>query len=247
VSAVKQDIGARVDALAQALEGDDFVMAVERLADGMSPDERQALQEVLMERAADEEDLQKAVRRRYAEKGWTRRTLARLEGLWRDDRADVLAEAIQAGPDGETTPLGELELLRENPGRAAVVLDELSRHDDARVRAWVPAVAAEILGEGGSRLLLSLTRDRDPDVRDAAISALVSLGSEASRLALPDLRRRLHSRSADERIAAMQALANAGDGTALTFIDECAATAESSEERRAARSAADTLRAKGAR
>jgi len=206
VSAVKQDIGARVDALAQALEGDDFVMAVERLADGMSPDERQALQEVLMERAADEEDLQKAVRRRYAEKGWTRRTLARLEGLWRDDRADVLAEAIQAGPDGETTPLGELELLRENPGRAAVVLDELSRHDDARVRAAeARAQQAEAALEAAqtrlARRTAALDRAQDNiDDRERAADERNHLADDRDRIA--DERDRLaddRERAADER------------------------------------------------
>ena len=91
VTAAKQEIGARVDALSQALDGNEFVAAVERMAEGMSSDERLALQEVLLERAADEDDLQQAVRRRFAERGWTRRTLARLEGLWRDDRADAIA------------------------------------------------------------------------------------------------------------------------------------------------------------
>jgi hypothetical protein len=246
VTAAKQEIGAHVDALSQALDGNEFVAAVERLADGMSPEERLALQEVLLERAADEDDLQQAVRRRFAERGWTRRTLARLEGLWRDDRADAIAQAIQAGSDGETSLAGELESLRENPGRAAVVLDELSRNADERVRAWVPGAAAEILGDGGSRLILSLTRDRNPDVRDAAVAAVVGLDSKAARLVLPDLRRRLHSDSAAERIAAMQALADAGDASTVTLIDERAATAELPEERQAARSAAAVLRAKGA-
>lgn len=242
----KEEIGARVDALSQALEGNELIAAVERLADGMSSDERLALQEVLLERAAGEDDLQHAVRRRFAEKGWTRRTLARLEGLWQDDRADAIAAAIQAGPDGETALERELELLREDSGRAAVVLDALSRHADSRVRAWVPAGAAEILGEGGTRLILSLTRDRVAEVRDAAVSALVSLGPEASRLALPGLKRRLHSSSVAERIAAMKALAAAGDATALTLIDERAVAAEVPEERQAARSAAAALRERGA-
>jgi hypothetical protein len=245
VSAVKQDIGARVDALAQALEGDEFVSAIERLADGMSPDERQALQEVLLERAADEEDLQQAVGRRFAEKGWTRRTLARVEGLWRDDRADAIALAIQAGPDGEATLATELEGLRRNRGRAALVLDELSRNGDAAVRAWVPGAAADVLEDGGRRLILSLTRDRDPDVRHAAVSALVGLGPEAARLALPDLRRRLHAASAAERITAMGALAEAGDATVLPVIDERVATADSAEEREAAQAAAAVLRGRG--
>jgi hypothetical protein len=244
VSAAKQEIGARVDALAQTLEGDEFVAEIERLAAEMSPDDRVALQEVLLERAAEEEELQQAVRRRFAEKGWTRRTLARIEGLWRDDRADAIASAIQAAPDGETALSNELEALRRDRGRAAIVLDELSRHGDARVRAWVAVTASDVLGDGGSRLILSLTRDREPEVCDAAVSALLALGSNASRLVLPDLRRRLHSSSAAERIAAMQALAAAGDATALAVIDERAAEAHSTEERQAASAAALTIRAR---
>lgn len=244
MSAAKQEIGARVDELAERFDGDKFVAEVERLAAELSPDDRVALQEVLFERAADEEELQQAVRKRFAERGWTRRTLSRIEGLWRDDRADAIAAAIQAGPDEETALVHELEALRGDRGRAAIVLDELSRHGDARVRAWVPVAAADVLGDGGSRLILSLTRDREPEVRDAAVFALLSLGSNASRLVLPDLRRRLHSSSAAERIAAMQALADAGDATALAVIEERAAEADSPEERQTASAAALTLRAK---
>lgn len=244
MSAAKQEIGARVDALAERLEGDQFVAEVERLAAELGPDDRVALQEILLERAADEQELQQAVRRRFAEKGWTRRTLARIEGLWRDDHADAIAAAIQAAPDREAVLSHELEALRQDRGRAAIVLDELSRHADARVRAWVPVAAGEVLGDGASRLILSLTRDREPQVRDAAVAALLSLGSNASRLVLPDLRRRLHSRSVAERIAAMKALADAGDGTALAVIDERAAEADSPEERQAATEAALMLRAR---
>ena len=244
MSAVKQEIGARVDALAERLEGDRFVAGVEQLAAELSPEEKIALQEVLLERAADEEELQQAVRRRFAEKGWTRRALARIEELWRDDRADAIAEAVRSAPDKETELAHELEALRRDRGRAAVVLDELSRHGDSRVRAWVPGTAADLLGDGGSRLMLSLTRDREPEVRDAAVSALLALGSTSSRLVLPDLRRKLHSSSAEERIAAMKALADAGDDTALAVIDERAVEADSPEERQAASAAAVTLRAK---
>ena len=90
----------------------------------------------------------------------------------------------QAGPDEETALVHELEALRGDRGRAAIVLDELSRHGRREGRAWVPVAAADVLGDGGSRLILSLTRDREPEVRDAAVFALLSLGSNASRLVL---------------------------------------------------------------
>ena len=69
VSAAKQEIGARVDELAERLDGDQFVAEVERLAAELSPDDRVALQEVLFERAAEEQELQQAVRKRFAERG----------------------------------------------------------------------------------------------------------------------------------------------------------------------------------
>lgn len=246
MTATREEIGARVDALAQEYEGDEFVAAVERLGEEVGPEGRPVLQQVLLERAADEHDFQQALRRRFAERGWTRRTLARLEGLWRDDRADSVAAAVEAGPDGEQVLARELDALRKEPGRAALVLDELSRHDDRRVRLWVANASADILGDGASRLVLSLTRDRDPEVRDAAVTALVRLGPEASRLALPDLRRRLHSEEAADRIAAMRALAEAGDDSVLPVVEERAATAELVEERRAAQATAAALKAGGA-
>jgi len=242
VTAAKEQIGARVDALAEAHEGDTFVSAVERLAEELGPEGRPLLQQVLLERAADEEDFQEAVRRRFAEKGWTRRTLARLERLWRDDRADTIAAALKAGPEGEAEVERETNVLRDEPGRAALVLDELSRHESRRVRAWVPGAAAEILGDGGERLVLSLTRDRDREVRDAALAALLELGPEAARAVVPDLRRRLHSADAAERIAAAWALAQVGDGASLGVIEERAETAELPDERSAALAASHVLR-----
>jgi len=99
VRATKDQIGARVDALAQAHEGDEFVTAVRHLADELGPEGQPVLQEVLLDRAAEEEHFKKALRQRN--RGWTRRTLAKLEGLLRDDRADAVAEAVEAGSDGE--------------------------------------------------------------------------------------------------------------------------------------------------
>lgn len=243
MSPTKQEIGARVDALAHAHEGDAFVAAVAQLAEEVGPEGQPVLQEVLLERAAEEEDLRQAVSRGYAEKGWWRRTLGRLERLQRDEQADRVAAVLQAGPGAGQELADELELLRANRGRAAVVLDELSRHGDPAVRAWVPPTAAEILGDGADRLILSLTRDREPAVRNAAVSALVSLGPESSRLVLPDLRRRLHSDDPEERIAAMQALAGAGDRSALPLIAQRAEAATRPAERVAAEAAAASLRA----
>jgi len=235
VIAVRDEIGARVDALALAHEGDDFVTAVRELAGELDDEGKAALQQVLLERAADEEDFQKAVRQRFAEKGWTRRTLAKLERRWRDDRSDTIAAALKAGDDDEVER--ELETLRREPGRAALVFDELSRHESPRVRAWVPAVAEDVLGDGGRRLILSLTRDRDPAVRDAAVEALFELGPEAAAPLAPDLRRRLQSSEPRERIAATWGLAALGDMSSLRVLAQRAETADTETEKSVARAA----------
>ena len=237
MTATKEQLGARVDALAQAHTGDEFVAAAERLAAELDADDRAVLQQVLLERAADEEDFQQALRQRIAEKGWFRRTFGKIERLWSDDRAEAIAEAIEAGPEGEASLGRETEALGRDRGRAAIVLDELSRHKSGRVRAWVASTAVGILDDGARRLVLSLTRDRDPSVRDAAVSALLELGPEAAKPIVPDLRRRLHAENASERIAAMAALARIGDRTALPVIRERAEAAELPEERDAARAA----------
>jgi hypothetical protein len=237
VTATAEEIGARVDALAHEHQGDEFVAAVRRLADELGPDGEPVLQQILLERAADEEDFQKAVRRRFAEKGWIRRTYARLESSWRDDRADDIAAALEAGPAGEATVELEGERLKSDRGRAALVLDELSRHASARVRAWVPGAAARILEEGGSRLILSMTRDRDDDVREAAVEALLALDPEAARTIAPDLRRRLHSSDVGQRIGAAWALAELGDRRSLARLAEQEREATTPEERSVARAA----------
>jgi HEAT repeats len=240
VIAAHEEIGARVDALALAHEGDDFVAAVRKLADELPDDEKAALQQVLLERAADEEDFQKAVRQRFAEKGWTRRTFAKVERMWKDDRADTIAAALESGADEDVDR--ELATLRRELGRAALVLDELSRHQSPRVRAWVPAVAEEVLGDGGVRLILSLTRDRDPAVRDAAVEALFELGPEAAAPLAPDMRRRLQSSEPRERIAATWALAALGDTASLRALTGRAESAETQSERSVARAAVLVLR-----
>jgi HEAT repeat protein len=217
------------------------VTAVRRLAGDLGPDEQAMLQQLLLERAADEEDFQKAVRRRFAEKGWLRRTYARIESSWRDDGADEIATALEAGPAGGAALARESERLQADRGRAALVLDELSRHASPRVRTWVPGAAAEILEEGGVRLILSMSRDRDDGVRKAAIDALLTLDPKAARRIAPDLRRRLYSADVGERIGAAWALAELGDRRSLARIVEQARDAPTPEERSAARAATFVL------
>jgi hypothetical protein len=235
----RAEIAAHVDGLAQAHEGDAFVQEVARFADDtLDPAERPLLQEVLLERAAEEEDFRKAIRRRFAEKGWMRRTLDRVETVARGGGAARHAQALAAaleegGPEGPELATG-VERLRADRGRAALVLDELSRHSSAEVRAWVPQAARELLGSGGTRLLLGMTRDADPAVRDAAVDELVALDPEAARKVVPDLRRRLHSASAHERVTAMWTLAELDDRRSLEIVAGLAEGSEHAFERRAA-------------
>lgn len=232
-----EEIEARVDALAHEHQGEAFVAAVRQLADELGPEGQPLLQQILLERAADEEDFQKAARRRFAEKGWMRRTYARLESSWRDDRADEIAVALEAGPEREAELEAETERLRRDRGRAALVLDELSRHASPVVRAWVPGAAAGALEEGGVRLILSMTRDRDDTVREAAVEALLTLDPESARTIVPDLRRRLHSADAGQRIGAAWTLAELGDRRSLPRLAEQARSAGTPEERSANRAA----------
>jgi hypothetical protein len=242
VTATKEEIAERVDALGNTHEGDDFVAAIRSFSDEIGPDAQPMLQQVLLERAADEEDFQEAVRRRFAEKGWTRRMLARLERVWRDDRANEVAAALLAGPDGEDALALEVGRLRAERGRAALVLDELSRHESPVVRVWVPGAAADILGDGGARLVLSMTRDRDTEVRDAAVQALVGLDDEKAHAIVPDLRRRLQAPSAEERVKATWALAELGDTRSLAALQARAESSVDPAERSAARAATLVLR-----
>ena len=102
------------------------------------------------------------------------------------------------------------------------------------VRAWVPGAAVDVLDDGARRLVLPLTRDREREVRDAAVTALVGLGPEAAKPIVPDLRKRLHSDDPEERIAAMSALGELGDRSAVSVLVERAETAQLPEERSAA-------------
>jgi hypothetical protein len=69
----REEIAARVDELARAHTGPAFVAAVEDLAGGLDPDERDVLGAVLIDRSR---ALQDAADQRASAKGWIRRTLS---------------------------------------------------------------------------------------------------------------------------------------------------------------------------
>jgi hypothetical protein len=162
------------------------------------------------------------MRRRARQRGWFRRTFQRLEELGaRGDvsEASALIARVVADPHPDAGDVAAIvEDLRAERGRAARILDELSRHRDPDVRGWVVWATPEVLGDGGVYVLVGLTRDRDAEVRDAAIEELVALDADAARKLIPSLRRRLRSRDADEPVTAMWTLAQLHDRESLPQV-----------------------------
>ena len=74
----RADLEALVAELADRYDGREFVSAVERLADGLNADERAILEQILLERSAD--NFRDAIAERVESRGWFRRQ-------W--DKADV--------------------------------------------------------------------------------------------------------------------------------------------------------------
>ena len=213
----------RVESYAAAYDGDEFVRAVRRFSQAeLDVAERELLGEILLERAGEEHDIKELMRRRARDRGWFRRTFQRLEELGaRGDvsEASALIARVVADPQPDAGDVAAIvEDLRAERGRAARILDELSRHRDPDVRGWVAWATPEVLGDGGVYVLVGLTRDRDPEVRDAAIEELVALDAQAAHKLIPSLRRRLRSRDAHESIAAMWTLAQLQDRESLPQI-----------------------------
>ena len=172
--------------------------------------------------------------------------LGRLDQAQQDEQATRVAAAIQAGADGSVELERELESPPSEPrkgcGRARRALAQPRGRGaglGTRPGRGDPRRGREPPGP-------PLTRDRAGEVREAAITALATLGPDAVRPALPYLRRRLRSKDVTERVSAMRSLGEAGDTEALAAIEERADRAESADERHEAAAAAAILRAMGA-
>lgn len=98
------------------------------------------------------------------------------------------------------------EILRQVAAPLAV-LDELAQSKEVDARMWVVFTLDDGVVAGGEDILGRLARDRDPDVRTEAISALVKVNPERARRLVPDLVKRLASTDYYEPISAMWALA----------------------------------------
>jgi hypothetical protein len=123
--------------------------------------------------------------------------------------ADEIVSRLRASHSGE-------RILRELAGARNVV-----------VRSWVTWAAPRTLSrKAATELLLALARDRDPDVSDDAIAALVDHDAEtAAKQLKPLLRRKLRSKDIYEPVAAMWKLATIDPNSAA----EIRAAADESE------------------
>lgn len=219
----RDELDERIELLASANQGDDFVQAISSFSQQeLEEDERTLLGEILLERAEEDHAFEEAIRRRARERGWLRRTRDRLEGLGsRGDVSDAAARVgkVVAAEERDVAALDAvLADLHADRGRAARVLDELTRHRNPAVRGWVSGTAREVLREGGVYIVMGLTRDRDPHVRRGAVRDLVELEPDTARRLIPSLRRRLRSRDLDEPVFAMWTLAELGDRGSLAAV-----------------------------
>lgn len=235
----REELDERVETLADQHEGKAFVTAVSRFADEeLEPAEREILGQILLERAQEERAFEETARRRVRELGWWRRTMHRVGDLTGNaevgERAARAARAVSSRDGGRMDAV--VAELYADRGRAARVLDELSRHRDPEVRAWVAETTRAVLGEGGVTILMGLARDRDRVVRNLAVAAAVALDRDAARRLVPALRRRARSQEPEECVPAMWALAELGDTGAAPHIRR---VAESADADRASRRTAE--------
>jgi hypothetical protein len=229
----RDELDERIELLASANQGDDFVQAVSSFAEEeLESDDKTLLGEILLERAREDHAFEEAIRRRARERGWFRRTRDRLEGLGSRGAVDEAAARVGKVVAAEERDAAALDAvladLHADRGRAARILDELSRHRNPEVRGWVSGTAREVLGEGGVYIVMGLTRDRDADVRRGAVRDLVELEPDTARRLIPYLRRRLRSRDLEEPVFALWTLAELGDRGSLAAVTRIAA-AESDE------------------
>ncbi|WP_344338277.1 HEAT repeat domain-containing protein [Kitasatospora putterlickiae] len=143
-----------------------------------------------------------------------------------DDAATALLALAERERDGRVLARLAEALGRTRDGRAVPVLVALAGHPDAEVRGQVAAALwpAEVLtgppDAPGVRALIGLTRDPDPEVRDAATFTL-GFQCEADG---PDVRAALWERTFDDHLDAreegVRGLARRRDPRALPLLVE---------------------------
>ena len=88
------------------------------------------------------------------------------------------------------------------------------------MREWATDVAARVLGKDAAPLLVRVTKDRDPDVRDLGIARLLEVDTKAAEAIVPLLRRRLRGPEFYDAVSAMWALAQLRNRAAIEDIRE---------------------------
>jgi HEAT repeat protein len=124
---------------------------------------------------------------------------------------------IQHGSDRDVA--GLLGVVRETNEDPKQLLRQLASHGDPTVRGWALSAIGETIGTSGMDIVRAHAKsDRDSDVRDIAIQALLVLDIDAARSLIPVYRRRLRSSDRYEPVTAMWALAAIGDTSCLDEI-----------------------------
>jgi hypothetical protein len=101
-----------------------------------------------------------------------------------------------------------LDALRRSPQAIAKAeIETLSKSGYAEVRGWASYAASVVLGTRAEPILRRLIRDKDPDVRDVALSDFMKLYPEPSPELTRMLRMKLRSKDYFEPVSALWALA----------------------------------------
>ena len=132
--------------------------------------------------------------------------------------AAEVAEVAMNGNEEDHARL--VEALAADREYARDVLAELITHENVEVREWATDRAAGVLGKDGVPLLLRVTGDRDPDVRDLGIARLLEVDTKAAEAIVPLLLRKLRGPGFYDSVSAMWALAQLRHRAAIEDIRE---------------------------
>jgi hypothetical protein len=96
--------------------------------------------------------------------------------------------------EGQEAYQALLSELRADGPFAFALLDRLADHKDPVVRMWAGDAAKEIFGRDAVPLLMRMSKERNPDVRDSARQDLIEVDPQFLHAMLPSLRKVLKKR-----------------------------------------------------